>query len=188
MLLKKKKRVIEPPFYEHPEVSEIKGRVKPLDTDLDFDDKRGFGKKQIISDRISSTNLPKVSGMKGYADETSDFSSSIPPIDTQSEPNPDPKVSMDELEKKFSKKMANDTPKERVPKEKQIFIKIDNFKQVVESIENIQKRLEELEGIVSQLEKIKERENEEIAESKSNLEDLKDRISDISKNLSDVEG
>jgi chromosome segregation ATPase len=191
MLLKKKKRVLEPPSYEHPEVSEIKERVKPIDADSDFYGKEGFGKKQIISDRISSTDLPKLSGMKGYDEEDekpSDFSSSIPSVDAQSGTDPDKRVTMEELETKFSKKMTNDALKERTSKEKQIFIKIDNFKQIVESIENIQKGLEELEGIVSQLEKIKERENEEITESKNNLNDLKDRISDISKNLSEVEG
>jgi hypothetical protein len=192
MILKKKKKVLEPPSYESPEVREIKSRAKPLNMDFDLDNKRGFKDKFIISHRMSSTDLPKLSGMKGYKEdvENPEFSSSIPSLDAQPGTNLDlnRELSMEDIEKKFNKNMTTDTLKERASKEKQIFIKIDNFKQIVESIENIQKRLEELEGIVSQLEKIKERENEEITESKNNLNDLKDRINDISKNLSEVEG
>lgn len=178
MLLKKKKGIQDVPSYEHPEVSEIKGGIKPVDPYFDVEDKKG---KKIMS-RMSSTDLPKLKGMQGYEEESNAEPGVIPSLDEGRE------LSMEDIEKKFSNKMETNVFKDRSAKEKQIFIKIDNFKQIVESIENIQKKLEELEGIVSKLEQIKERENEELTESKNDLSDLKDRLNDISKNLSEVEG
>lgn len=132
-MLKKKKGVPEPPSYEFPELSEIKSRAKPLNIDFDFDDKKGFKDKFILPNKISS-DLPKLSGMKGYNEsaETSHFANSIPPMDMQSETGLNPRISMEELDNKFSKSTMDSALKERASKEKQIFIKIDNFKQIVE--------------------------------------------------------
>lgn len=70
-------------------------------------------------------------------------------------------------------------------KDKEIFIRIDNFKQIVEAIENMDKKITEAEELIEKLQKINNEENSDIENWKSNLGMIREEIKTIGENLSE---
>ncbi len=68
-------------------------------------------------------------------------------------------------------------------KDKEIFIKIENFKQIVETIENLQKGLQDAEELIFKLEKMNNQEVSEIEDWKGKIDTLKEEIKTIGENL-----
>jgi chromosome segregation ATPase len=73
----------------------------------------------------------------------------------------------------------------REKKDKQIFIKIDNFKEIVASLENISNKLQELDEIVSKLQELASEESSEVEAWKSDIDNIKEEIRTIGSNLSE---
>jgi hypothetical protein len=70
-------------------------------------------------------------------------------------------------------------------KDKEMFIKIENFKQIVTAIDDLQKELQHVEELISKIEKINNDEMSEIDTWKSNIAKLKDDILTIGTNLAE---
>jgi len=67
--------------------------------------------------------------------------------------------------------------------ERTLFIKIDKYKSVMKNLDYIKEKLDELEKVVNKLDEIKKEEDEELSKWHSDLENLKERLSNIDKTL-----
>jgi|TARA_Y100000310_G_C20563564_1_gene754305 vacuolar-type H+-ATPase subunit I/STV1 len=74
-------------------------------------------------------------------------------------------------------------PSETHRTERTLFIKVDKYKSVMKNLDHIKDKLEELEKVVNKLDDIKKEEDEELSKWHSDLEHLKERLSNIDKTL-----
>ncbi len=68
-------------------------------------------------------------------------------------------------------------------REKTLFIKIDNYKEAVALMHKIKEKVEEAEKVAEKLSKIKEEEDSELSSWHQNLEEIKESILSIDKEL-----
>lgn len=68
-------------------------------------------------------------------------------------------------------------------KEKTLFIKMDNFKEAVSLMHNIKEKIQEAEKIAEKLNQIKEEEDSELSSWHQNLEEIKENLLSIDKEL-----
>jgi chromosome segregation ATPase len=170
MFKKKRPLIPAPPQYESEETLEMKRGARSINT--------------------SSLDMSELPDLPEASEEQMplDF-----PVETEeTEPK---EIKEDEKWPKFLKfrsdvikglEKPETTEKEHTSKEKQIFIKIENFKQIVEAIENISKKLEELEQTLSKLQEVKDKESLEIDTWQQDIETIKQEITSIGENLSNV--
>ena len=70
--------------------------------------------------------------------------------------------------------------------DKPIFVKIDKYKEAVKTIESIRTKIEEAESLMKNLTRLREQEEKELQEWQSNLDDVKQKLMKVDKNLFEV--
>jgi len=67
--------------------------------------------------------------------------------------------------------------------QKRIYVKVDDYKDVVETLELAKSKLAELSNIIKEIEKIKEREDNELENWKSKIEEIGNKLEFIDLSL-----
>ena len=70
--------------------------------------------------------------------------------------------------------------------DKPIFVKIDKYKESVKTIESIRTKIEEAESLIKNLTRLREQEEKELQEWQSSLDDVKQNLMKVDKNLFEV--
>lgn len=77
-------------------------------------------------------------------------------------------------------------PKTIFAEQKPIYIKIEKYKSAIKTLEEIKARLNEAEKILNNLQKLKEEEDKEFENWKSDIEKIKDKLLSVDKNLFEI--
>ncbi len=77
-------------------------------------------------------------------------------------------------------------PKTIFTEEKPIYIKIDKYKSAIKTLEEIKSKLIEAEKILNNLRKLKNEENEEFENWRSDIEEIKEKLLSVDKNLFEI--
>lgn len=121
--------------------------------------------------------------------ETTEYKKNAKAFDLNSEANEVPEFQHEREPLEFppSQNVLPEPPKEekkfKKGKEKEIFVKIDNFREIVQAIENMEKRLNDLEALLEKLRKLNDQEVSEINNWKSDLDIVREEIKNIGDNL-----
>jgi|TARA_Y100000310_G_scaffold345160_1_gene462258 hypothetical protein len=67
--------------------------------------------------------------------------------------------------------------------EKTLFIKIDKYKSIMRSLDDIKGRIEDIQKVIVKLEEIKKEEDSELSKWHSDLESLKEKLTNIDETL-----
>ncbi len=112
-------------------------------------------------------------------EKSSDSGKELPDLDEQDKNLPP----LDQGYKELEMPPQEEKKMKKISKEKEIFVKIDNFRNIVQSIENMEHKLKELENLIEKLQKLNDNEVFEINSWKSDLDTLREEISNIGNNL-----
>ena len=77
-------------------------------------------------------------------------------------------------------------PQKIVFEEKPLFVKIDKYKEAINKIDQIKAKLREAEIILDELTKIKDKEDNEFNSWRADINDIKQKLLDVDKNLFEV--
>lgn len=136
-----------------------------------------FHKKEIKKSLPDFSRLPELPKLPSYEPEIkipeiNEIKSAITPEIPVRKPQP-----MRIMEKQ---------PEKMVFEEKPLFVKIDKYKEAIQTIDGIRAKLKEAEIILEELTKIKDKEDQEFNSWRADINDIKQKLLDVDKNLFEV--
>ncbi|MEM2933251.1 MAG: hypothetical protein QXK80_00805 [Candidatus Pacearchaeota archaeon] len=160
-LFKKKKKVEipePPPMSPYPEAEKIKEAI------------------QSKAEFIEETELPELPEMPELPE--------LPEIEENSKALEEAPKKLT-IEMKKSSETSEEIEKPMIKEAKPLFIKIDKFREILASIEVIERKISEIETVINKLKEIKAKEEQVVADWHSELQELKEKLEIINKNLSE---
>lgn len=167
----------------------------------------GLGKKkeeknsnatQLTQHMASMPNLPEFPSLE--EDDVTEFPKyepSVADIKKEVSKSSDEDLSIPMRNQDFTgKKMAavvmpeaskqSNVPSKVIGEEKSLFVKIDNYKQALHTLEALKAKIEDAEEVIRAFEDIKIQEDEKLESWKKDLQNMKDKLLSIDKELFEV--
>ena len=132
--------------------------------------------------RQKSQKMPDASTLDDQTDQMSTIDFNATPVESPFAEN-QPRYESPQQEQQSQEFQQSYPSQPGYQQEKQIFIKLDNYKDVLSTIENIRKKIKDAESILNEITRIRSDEERAMEQWKNQVDSIKSKLLDIDRKL-----